>query len=1114
MKKITSWLLVLTIFCSMLQIEVLYAEESTEVLYAIVGEEVELAAKEFTELNEEGIIEYQFSILEDEEYLVLQEYSKKDTYLWVPKKEGKYVFLIEGKNAIGNIQKEIREVVVQNIPLEKKKPSQSADEHKEKNIVNFSQRDSDVDGEKMTENIAGDGELRIQRFDINPNGQSVTKGAVELAAEAQGGDGKYQYCFWVKRGKEKILLKDFSNENTYIWTPFTPAKYIVVLEIKDGSGNRITKEIEHEVIREKLTIVEFNIDKEGIIYSGDRMNMTSLVTGGSGKYQYQYYVVRKGEKILLKDFSSENNYTWTPITPAEYELYVVVKDSTGTSVSDKKRITVSKPVIHIKEFNVGDGSGNSVAENNILLSTEIEKKGSVGEVKYKYYVIRNGSTILLKDYDKRSSYIWTPITPAEYKIIVEVKDANGYIWKECKEFVVRSQKPLSIDSFEISPEDSVVKESEVTLSAKASGGNEQIEYCYYVKRNGEKILLKDYSKDNTYVWHPVTPEKYSVYLEVRDGKGRSVVTSKEYEVKKSALEIKKFEVSPKEISEANTPIEIESLAHNGTGLYQYRFYVKRGKEKILLKDFSEINKFTWIPFTPAKYQIVVEVRDDSGEIKMTEVEHEVIDESLKVESFNISTDSTIYVGENVSLETVARGGGKPYDFQYYVIRNGNSNDKIMLKNFSSDNKVTWTPFTPAKYDLYVVVRDSLGREVSSKKEVEVFKSLVNIKQLYVGNGNIAQSYQNVPISVEIEAKGAVGELQYQYYVERNGEKIILKDFGKEKTCLWKPFTPALYQVYVEIKDSKGVTYTKNKEFQVVSQQVFIDCFSKSVGDNVYSGTPVVLKANARGGQGQLNYKFYVKRNGNEEIVLKDFSTLNSCTWTPITLADYDIYVDVKDKQGLVVTEMLEISVVNKQMKGIDVSAHQGKIEWSKVKQDNVNFAMLRVVSNKMGALKVDDEFYRNISEANKNGIPVGGYRYGYAMTEEQAQQEAKMVVNAFKASGIRPTYPIAYDVEDAPTQGQLPKSQLTKIIKAFKVVIEMNGYKFMIYSNKNWLDNKLEPSVYENEDVWIARYRDYTPNLGHGYTGKGNVTIWQYSDRGNVSGIRGNVDMNIGYHLY
>lgn len=72
----------------------------------------------------------------------------------------------------------------------------------------------------------------------------------------------------------------------------------------------------------------------------------------------------------------------------------------------------------------------------------------------------------------------------------------------------------------------------------------------------------------------------------------------------------------------------------------------------------------------------------------------------------------------------------------------------------------------------------------------------------------------------------------------------------------------------------------------------------------------------------------------------------------------------------------------------------------------------------------------------------------------------------------------------------------------------------MIYANLYWLQSKIEMHKFSQDDVWIARYRDNTPNLGHGYNGPGNVTMWQYTSEGNVPGISGAVDMNKGYYVY
>ena len=83
---------------------------------------------------------------------------------------------------------------------------------------------------------------------------------------------------------------------------------------------------------------------------------------------------------------------------------------------------------------------------------------------------------------------------------------------------------------------------------------------------------------------------------------------------------------------------------------------------------------------------------------------------------------------------------------------------------------------------------------------------------------------------------------------------------------------------------------------------------------------------------------------------------------------------------------------------------------------------------------------------------------------------------------------------------------------AFKEKVEARGYKFALYANLTWLNRYLDMNMLKDVDIWVARYRPL--NSGHGYTGKGNVVMWQYSSTGSVSGISGNVDLNVSYKKY
>lgn len=190
-------------------------------------------------------------------------------------------------------------------------------------------------------------------------------------------------------------------------------------------------------------------------------------------------------------------------------------------------------------------------------------------------------------------------------------------------------------------------------------------------------------------------------------------------------------------------------------------------------------------------------------------------------------------------------------------------------------------------------------------------------------------------------------------------------------------------------------------------------------------------------------------------------------------------------------------------KGIDVSRYQSTIDWKKVKADGVQFAMLRCGTGYNGGSK-DTKFEQNYKNAREQGIFLGAYYYTYAKTVERAKKDADLVIEWLK--GKKFEYPIVFDIEDK-TQANLGKAKISAIIKAFCEKVEKAGYYVMVYANKDWLENRIDEDVKTKYDTWLAQWTEKP-------TYKGNYGIWQYTSKGKVNGISGNVDMDISYKNY
>lgn len=196
-----------------------------------------------------------------------------------------------------------------------------------------------------------------------------------------------------------------------------------------------------------------------------------------------------------------------------------------------------------------------------------------------------------------------------------------------------------------------------------------------------------------------------------------------------------------------------------------------------------------------------------------------------------------------------------------------------------------------------------------------------------------------------------------------------------------------------------------------------------------------------------------------------------------------------------------------EIKGIDVSAWQGKIDWKKVADYGMGFAILRITE--AGNI-VDKYFEANLTGCNKYKIPVGVYKYSYAMTIAEIQSEARKVVSTLNGRKIQ--FPVFLDLEYH-SQRTLGAERIHKMADAFREIIETAGYKFAIYCNVDWYENVI-CSHLKKHDFWIARYpandngtlqERLRPDFGIG---------WQYSSNATIPGFNTKVDRNVFYKDY
>ena len=193
------------------------------------------------------------------------------------------------------------------------------------------------------------------------------------------------------------------------------------------------------------------------------------------------------------------------------------------------------------------------------------------------------------------------------------------------------------------------------------------------------------------------------------------------------------------------------------------------------------------------------------------------------------------------------------------------------------------------------------------------------------------------------------------------------------------------------------------------------------------------------------------------------------------------------------------------MLGVDVSAHQGQVDWSQVAQSGMEFAMIRLGYRgyTSGGIYEDEYALENLSGAKNAGLQIGAYFYSQALTPEEAAEEARLCISILDGRGL--DLPLVYDweyVSQEARTGNMDRDTLMACVEAFCSTVEEAGYDAMVYFNPALAESLLDLEELLEYPWWLAMYSE---NMTFPHA----VQMWQYTASGTVPGIPGNTDINL-----
>ena len=709
---------------------------------------------------------------------------------------------------------------------------------------------------------------------------------------------------------------------------------------------------------------------------------------------------------------------------------------------------------YIKNISVVEDNGKAIITADIV--------GDVTAVKFPTWSIKNG----------QDDIIWGTgeISNDKVTYVVDMKDHNYEAGSYTTHiYVIDSlgkQKLIDNKTYKIlyqKPKISNVQiedgNGQYVITADVEGYNlQKVQFPTWTTKKGQDDILWENGKiENGKVKFTVEMKdhknetgEYTTHIYLTDGLGKQAVVGINHN-----MPYQKPKISNVQIEDGNGQYVITADVE-GYNLQKVQFptwTTKKGQDDILWKNGKIENgkvKFT-VEMKDHKnetgeYTTHIYLTDGLGKQAVVGINHKMLYKKPTITSIKTTSSA----GKYTITADIDGYNIKEVKFPTWTKKNGQ--DDIVWKNGKVEkNRATFTvDFKDHNYEVgtyitHIYVYDSIGNVYIAPVEKNINNNSPIISDVKVSD----ISSQGYLITCTVTDDYALDRVMFPTWTLEKGQDDIVWEKGNISG------NKVTYRVY-----------TKDHNFESGSYQTHIYAYDKAGKYSVIS-VPITKIT--------VNY---------------------SSGWKIIDGSKY-----LFDAKGKIVSEGLLM---------IDVSQHNGNIDWTKVKNAGVDGVILRSSwgwTNDFS--QMDEKFKRNVKELNRLGIPYGIYHFSYARNYIDGVEEAKYTLRCMEEAGARPTLPVYYDIEYSSYVGDKSALFYTDIINDYCETIKAAGYTPGVYANTNYWTNKL----YDNSLMKYAKWEaNYGPNDGKAsayYRPSSSTQMWQYTSVGKVSGISGNVDMNI-----
>lgn len=618
---------------------------------------------------EENLL-FKFIIGCDGTWETLKEFDNEETVEWMPKEEGKYIVMVQARRK------------------DSTKP------------FDYVTRLDYIIG-KVEEKIISSVNLDKQLLDLGDK--------LRLSVDVKKMPVMYRY--WIRENDNWELAKDYSADNTLVWTVKSTGKQEVLVECKTlDSKNKYDdfQKVQFEVRPvKKLEITNFKCLTEEVLVDAELVFQVDAAYQDNRMILYKFIKIDSEGRIkCLQDYSTKRIVEYKEKKSGDYRLLCMTRDMYSQNEYDDRAVInyTVKPYreVSIQSF-TSDLSSPQVCSTNITLKT-IAKGGK--ELLYRYIIDGNAGED--SGYIKSDTYLWKTKKPGRYKIMVWVKDSsskeNYEVSSEMKFTVDElNREPVKIKDILLDKNNKLVKNDTVNIKVIAHGGTE-LRYSFHVLKEGLEVEKVDYGSCN---WVNFTPEEggnYEIDVRVkdkyskRDYDSHSIVNLEAYDFMPAHID--HILLSTKEYYVVGDNISYSVIAQNTKKtLIRYIMYING--HQVEDTGYVKHKKYTFTPKCSGAYsfQIYAKNGESTKEFDTRRDIKIIVHEALPVTNTKLQFDRTkININETLTI-TTASEGGKEVNYEFYLMERG---DWGLVQRYSRKNYYSFIPFSKGTYKILVL----------------------------------------------------------------------------------------------------------------------------------------------------------------------------------------------------------------------------------------------------------------------------------------------------------------------------------------------------------------------------------------------------------------------------